>query len=114
MASGDVHMRSALPTNTLRTTYDAVARAMFRVLRPGGRLAIAHSTEPRQPWLRWLAERAEAVVWRFPSFSLGCRPVDVRPALEGVGGVVVSDGLHGVPLWPLRVLVVEKTASTQN
>jgi demethylmenaquinone methyltransferase/2-methoxy-6-polyprenyl-1,4-benzoquinol methylase len=83
------------------------AREMIRLLRPGGRLAIAHSAEPRQAALRWLAQRVEALVWRFPSLSLGCRPVDLRPVLTELGARVIFDRLYGVPLWPFRVLVVE-------
>lgn len=86
----------------------AGAREMYRLVRPGGRLGIAHSVEPRNPILRWLADKVERLAWRFPSISMGCRPVSVWPALEAAGARRVFDKRIGVPLWPFRVLVVEK------
>ncbi len=107
---------AVLSTFSACPLYDPAAGAlqMYAAVRRGGRLAIAHSAEPRSPLVRWLAGRVEAVVWRFPWLSLGCRAVDVRPALEAAGATVLSDRLHGVPLWPFRVLVVEKPVTSNS
>lgn len=84
------------------------ALELYRVVKPGGRIGIAHSAEPERPLLKWLADKLESVLWRFPSISLGCRPVSVLPALEQAGGNVVFEQRIGVPLWPFMVFVIEK------
>lgn len=84
------------------------ALEMYRVLRPGGRAGFAHSTEPPNRLLRWLADKVEALVWHFPSISMGCRSVSVLPALKEAGAEVKYQKLIGVPLWPFIVFVVEK------
>lgn len=87
------------------------ALALFRVVRSGGRIGVAHSTDPETPLLRWLAGKVEKVVWLFPSISLGCRSVSVLPTLEQAGGKIVFKKHIGVPLWPFLVFVVEKPAT---
>ena len=87
------------------------ALEMLRVVKPGGRVGIVHSAEPERPWLRWLAARLEAVVWRVPGLSLGCRAVSVLPALQETGATVLFQRRVGVPLWPFVVFVVEKPAA---
>jgi len=41
---------------------------------------------------------------------MGCRPVEVLPALVEAGGRVVFERRIGVPVWPFLVAVVEKPA----
>jgi demethylmenaquinone methyltransferase/2-methoxy-6-polyprenyl-1,4-benzoquinol methylase len=81
---------------------------LYRTVRPGGRLGIAHSSEPRNPLVRRLARLVEALVWRFPMISLGCRPVAVLPALRTAGADVMLHRMIGIPLWPFEVSVVER------
>jgi len=99
-----------LSTYSLCPLYDPRAGALelYRVTRPGGRIAAAHSTEPRNRPVRWLADRIESVAWRMPWLSMGCRPVEVLPALVEAGGRVVFETRIGVPFWPFLVFVVEK------
>jgi ubiquinone/menaquinone biosynthesis C-methylase UbiE len=87
------------------------ALEILRVTRPGGLIGIAHSVEPRNPTVRWLADRVEAVVWRLPAISLGCRSIAVRPVLEDAGARLVFETRIGVPLWPFAVFVLEKPES---
>ncbi|RRJ85177.1 methyltransferase domain-containing protein [Aestuariirhabdus litorea] len=89
-------------------------RELFRVTRPGGCIAIVHSTEPRSPLLKWLAARVEALIWRLPALSLGCRPVEVAPLLESMGCKLVFSRRIGVPLWPFLVLVAERPRGEQG
>ena len=90
------------------------ALELFRVAKPGGRIGIAHSTDPKGPFVKWLADKVENIVWRFPSISLGCRSVSVLPALEEAGGMIIFEKHIGVPLWPFVVFVVEKPQSTSD
>ena len=99
-----------LSTYSLCPLYDPKQGALelYRVTRPGGRIAVAHSTEPRNPAVKRLAERIEDWAWRLPRLSMGCRAVNVLPALEGAGGRLVFSRTIGVPLWPFFVFIVEK------
>lgn len=81
---------------------------LYRVLKPGGHIGIAHSTEPERPLVKWLADKVEWLVWHIPSISLGCRPVSVLSTLKQAGGTVVFEKRIGIPLWPFVVFVLEK------
>jgi demethylmenaquinone methyltransferase / 2-methoxy-6-polyprenyl-1,4-benzoquinol methylase len=98
-----------LSTYSLCPVYDPAkgAQELYRVVRPGGRIGIAHSTEPSQPAIKWFADRLEDAVWRIPSLSLGCRSVVVLPTLERLGCKVLFARRIGIPLWPFLVFVVE-------
>ncbi len=104
---------TVLSTYSLCPLYDPEKGALelYRVTRPGGKIAIAHSTEPENSLLKWLAERVEDVAWWCPWLSLGCRSVSVVLALEKAGGTVVLSKNIGIPLWPFFVFVVEKPAA---
>jgi len=81
---------------------------MLRVLKPGSFLGIAHSTEPDNKILKWMAQKFEQFIWLFPSISLGCRAVKVLPALLDAGANLVMNKKFGVPLYPFRVIIVRK------
>ncbi len=99
-----------ISTYSLCPLYDPEKGALelYRVTRPGGRIAVAHSTEPRNPLLKWLALCVENIAWHFPRLSMGCRPVSVLPALDKAGGRVVFLKHIGPPLWPFLLFIVEK------
>ena len=99
-----------LSTYSLCPLYDPAKGALelYRVTQPGGMIAIAHSTLPRNPLLKWLATRVEGWAWHFPWLSMGCRAVSVLPTLEQAGGRVIFSRRIGVPLWPFLVCIVQK------
>jgi len=101
---------AAISTYSMCPLYDpaAAARELYRVVRPGGRIGVAHATEPDRPLVGWLAHLAERIYWKIPEISLGCRAVEVLPALEAAGGNVTFRRKIGFPLWPFLVFVVEK------
>lgn len=112
----DASFDVALSTYSMCPLYDPVKGAMelFRVVKPGGRIGIAHSTDPETPLVKRLAEVVEGVVWRLPSISLGCRSVSVLPILERAGCRVLFKRQIGIPLWPFLVFVLEKTARQEG
>jgi len=109
----DDRFDAVLSTYSLCPLYDPRKGALelYRVTRPSGMIGVAHSAEPPNKIVKWLADRFEGIAWRFPWLSMGCRSVDVLPALVGAGGRVVFCKMIGVPLWPFLVFVVEKQAS---
>lgn len=106
----DESFDAVLSTYSMCPLYDPAAGALelYRVLRRGGRLAAAHSTEPTGPLLRKLANWFVGVAWRFPSLSMGCRPVVTLPALQAAGAEVIEQETFGVPLWPFVFYLVKK------
>jgi len=101
---------TALSTYSMCPLVDPAKGAleMFRVVRPGGLIGVAHSTDPETPLAKWLADKVESVVWLIPSISLGCRSVSVLPTLEQIGCRTIFEKRTGVPLWPFLVFVVQK------
>jgi ubiquinone/menaquinone biosynthesis C-methylase UbiE len=99
-----------LSTYSICPLYDPVRGALelYRAVRPGGLLGVAHSAAPANALTRCLASVVEGVVWRIPALSLGCRSVSVLPAVVEAGGRVVFERRIGVPLWPFVAFVVEK------
>ena len=85
---------AVLSTYSICPLYDPAQGALelYRVVKPGGRIGVAHSTEPQRRWVKWLADAVEAVVWKIPALSLGCRAVSVLPALTAA-----SVGLSPAP-----------------
>ena len=102
-----------LSTYSMCPVYDPAKAAieLYRVTKPGGRIGIAHSTEPETPFAKWMADQVENIVWHIPSISLGCRFVAVLPTLEQLGCKIIFEKHIGVPLWPFLVCVVKKLAT---
>ena len=100
-------------TYSLCPLYDPVKGALelYRVTKPGGLLCVGHSTEPKNVFLKHLADRVEDMAWRFTWLSMGCRSVNVLPALVGVGGQTLLSKHIGFPLWPFRLFIIEKPTS---
>ncbi len=106
----DGEFDAVLSTYSLCPLYDPAAGVLelYRLVRPGGRLAAAHSVEPRNPLVKVLAAWVEKAVWRFPSLSMGCRPVVTLPTLQAAGAQVSFQTTFGFPLWPFFCYAVAK------
>jgi ubiquinone/menaquinone biosynthesis C-methylase UbiE len=100
----------ALSTYSLCPLFDPAKAALelYRIVKPGGKIGIAHSTEPSNKLVRGLANAVEKMYWKIPELSLGCRAVEVLPALREAGGNVIFKKRLGCPLWPFLVFVIEK------
>jgi len=105
-----------LSTYSLCPLYDPARGALelYRVTRAGGVIGIGHSTEPGHRVLKRIGGWIEDLAWRFPGLSMGCRAVNVLPALEEAGGRVLLRKRIGVPLWPFLVFVIEKPADMMS
>lgn len=101
-----------LSTYSLCPLYDPAKGAveLFRVTKPGGKIGAAHSAVPTNPLTRLVGGWIEDVAWRIPSLTMGCRAVEVLPALEKAGAKVLMSKTIGVPFWPFEVFVVQKPA----
>ncbi len=99
-----------LSTFSLCPLYDPAkgAQELYRVVRPGGKIGIAHSTEPTNHVLQRLSHKLESFAWKHPNLSMGCRAVEVYPTLEKIGAKMIIKKYMGMPLLPFIVLVVEK------
>lgn len=102
-----------LSTYSMCPLYDpaAGARELYRVTKLGGLIGVAHSTDPKNPAMKWMADGVESLVWHIPSISLGCRSVSVLPSLEQVGCEIIFTKNLGIPLWPFFVFVAKKPAT---
>jgi len=102
-----------LSTYSLCPLYDPVKGAfeLYRVTKQGGKLGVGHSTEPKNKFVKYLSDWIEDIAWHFPWLSMGCRSVNVLPALENLGGKVLLLKNIGVPLWPFLVFVIEKPST---
>ena len=87
----DASFDVVLSTYSLCPLYDPTRGALelYRVAKPGGKIAVVHSSTPENPVVKWLADRVETIAWRFPWLSMGCRSVSVLPALQTAGAEVV-------------------------
>lgn len=104
---------TVLFTYSMCPLYDPAkgARELYRVTKPGGRIGVAHSTDPENPVVTWMADKVESLVWHIPSISLGCRSVSVLPVLKDAGCRIIFKKHLGIPLWPFLVFVVERPAT---
>lgn len=107
---GDNSFDVALSTYSLCPLFDPAqaTKELYRVTKAGGKIGIAHSTDPSNSIIKWIARAVEEVYWKVPELSLGCRAVNIKPTLIKAGARILFEKKIGFPLWPFLVLVAEK------
>lgn len=115
---GDMY-RIPFPDNTfdaVLSTYSTcplddpmnAVREMLRVLRKGGLLGIAHSTESRRKWIHRISAMIEKVIWKFHRLSLGCRNIELIDDIRKLDVTIISDRIIGIIPFFFRILVIQK------
>lgn len=79
-----------------------------------GMLGMAHSAAPKGFLATAIGKCVESIAWRFPSISLGCRNVDVLPALLKQGATLKFEKRIGMPYLPFEVFIVIKNNQPGN
>ena len=87
---------------------------MLRVLKVGGTLGISYSTESDNAIARWVSDKIEKVIWRFPSLSLGCRSLDIINDLKKLNVEFVEDKKIGFVPYFFQIVVVRKKPSASE
>lgn len=84
--------------------YPRLLGEFLRVLKPGGKLAIAYFA-PGHHWANqvwpWLAEH-------FPGLLTGCRPVDLRPVLKQLGVEIIHHESISQNTFPSDIIIACK------
>ncbi|MFQ5335405.1 MAG: class I SAM-dependent methyltransferase, partial [Flavobacteriales bacterium] len=92
----------------------AGALTLLRLVKPRGLLGMAHSAAPKGFLATAIGKCVESIAWRFPSISLGCRNVDVLPALLKQGATLKFEKRIGMPYLPFEVFIVIKNNQPGN
>ena len=98
---------STYSTCPLENPMEAV-KEMIRVLKPGGILGIAHSSDAKNKIARWLSGRLENLIWRFPGLSLGCRNIELMDDIKKLNVEIIEDKLIGFIPFYFRIIILKK------
>jgi demethylmenaquinone methyltransferase/2-methoxy-6-polyprenyl-1,4-benzoquinol methylase len=81
---------------------------MVRVLKKGGVLGIAHSSDPHARLARWLSNQFENIIWKFPGLSLGCRNIQLIDDIRKMDVDVLDERLIGFVPFYFKLIIVRK------
>ncbi len=85
-------------------TFDTIAQAFYRVLKPGGRLVVSNfsfGTKSVHKFWYWVAKT-------FPSLLTGCRPVSFKEHLIVAGFIIEKELKISQNIFPSEVISAKK------
>ena len=98
---------STYSTCPLENPLNAV-KEMLRVLKKGGLLGIAHSTDSDKKIVKWISDKIEGIIWKFPRLSLGCRNISLVNEIRNMNVDIVEEKIIGILPYFFRILIIRK------
>ena len=83
-------------------------KEMLRVLKKGGLLGIAHSTDADNKIAKWVSSKIEKIIWRFPRLSLGCRNISLVDDIRQMNVEIMENNTIGIIPFFFKILIVQK------
>jgi demethylmenaquinone methyltransferase / 2-methoxy-6-polyprenyl-1,4-benzoquinol methylase len=81
---------------------------MLRVLKKGGLLGIAHSTNSNNKIAKWISDRIENIIWMFPGLSLGCRNISLDDEIKKLDIEIIEEKTIGIIPIFFKILIIKK------
>lgn len=81
---------------------------MVRVLKKGGLLGIAHSTDSDNRIAKWISSKIEGIIWRFPRLSLGCRKISLVDGIKKMNVDIIEQTTIGMIPFYFKIIIIEK------
>ena len=98
---------SSYSTCPLENPMNAV-KEMLRVLRKGGLLGIAHSTDSNKKLVKWISSKTENIIWKFPRLSLGCRNISLVNDIMKLDIDIIEEMTIGIIPFFFKILIIRK------
>jgi ubiquinone/menaquinone biosynthesis C-methylase UbiE len=98
---------STYSTCPLKNPMNAV-KEMLRVLKKGGLLGIAHSTDSDKKIVKWISDKIEDLIWKFPRLSLGCRNISLVDEIKKMNVDIIEEKIIGILPYFFKILIIRK------
>ncbi len=98
---------STYSTCPLQNPINAVME-MLRVLKKEGHLGIVHSTEANHKLARFISNKFEHVIWKFPRLSLGCRNISLIDDIKKLNVEIIEEKTIGMIPFFFKIIVLRK------
>jgi ubiquinone/menaquinone biosynthesis C-methylase UbiE len=98
---------STYSTCPLENPMNAV-QEMLRVLKKGGLLGIAHSTDSNNKIAKWISNKIENIIWKFARLSLGCRNISLVNDIRKLDVDIIEEKTIGIIPFFFKILIVMK------
>jgi ubiquinone/menaquinone biosynthesis C-methylase UbiE len=98
---------SSYSTCPLENPMNAV-KEMLRVLKKGGLLGIAHSTDSNKKLVKWISSKIENIIWKFPRLSLGCRNISLVNDIRKLDVDIIEEKTIGFIPFFFKILIIKK------